>query len=221
LRTIVYVDALNLYYRALKERPNLKWLNLEILFDNLLPKNEVIGINYYYAPVKGKVDRDAPNRQNAYIRALKTCRRIRLIKGRFLSTKTWAGVAHDKRFVTLPPPDNPIFPIPEVARVWRHEEKGSDVNLGVELVRDAFLGAFEVAAVVTNDTDLVRAFEIVREDTGKDVGLVCPTDRAAPALQAAASFVRHLAVSDLRKAQFPDHLEGGRIRRPVSWNQPN
>ncbi|HEX3443950.1 MAG TPA: hypothetical protein VHS80_04480 [Chthoniobacterales bacterium] len=34
------------------------------------------------------------------------------------------------------------------------EEKGSDVNLGVHLVRDAFKASFDEAAVLTNDTDL-------------------------------------------------------------------
>jgi hypothetical protein len=34
---------------------------------------------------------------------------------------------------------------PQVAYVWKTEEKGSDVNLGVHLVRDAYTRAFDEA----------------------------------------------------------------------------
>ena len=47
-------------------------------------------------------------------------------------------------------------PTPVVAYVWKTEEKGSDVNLGAHLVRDAFLKKFDIAAVLTNDTDLAE-----------------------------------------------------------------
>ena len=40
MRTNVYVDGFNLYYGCLKGTP-YKWLNLEVLFDELLDKNDV------------------------------------------------------------------------------------------------------------------------------------------------------------------------------------
>jgi hypothetical protein len=40
------------------------------------------------------------------------------------------------------------------------------VNLGVHLVRDAFRRAFDVAAVLTNDTDLVEPMRIVTRELG-------------------------------------------------------
>jgi hypothetical protein len=71
-RTIVYVDALNLYYRALRYTKH-KWLNLETLAFLSLPSAcNIIGINYYYAPVSGRTDPGAPRRQGVYLRALKT-----------------------------------------------------------------------------------------------------------------------------------------------------
>jgi hypothetical protein len=65
---------------------------------------------------------------------------------------------------------------PEVAYVWKTEEKGSDVNLGVHLVRDAFRGAFELAAVLTNDTDLVEPVRIVTKELNLPVTLLAPSE---------------------------------------------
>lgn len=52
--------------------------------------------------------------------------------------------------MTLPPGS-----VPEVAYVWKTEEKGSDVNLGVHLVRDAFRQVFDIAAMLCQLPDPV------------------------------------------------------------------
>ncbi len=41
--------------------------------------------------------------------------------------------------------------------VWDTEEKGSDVNLAVELDRRAWLNLYDMAVVISNDSDLERA----------------------------------------------------------------
>ena len=70
LRTCVYVDGFNLYYRALRGT-SYKWLNLHLLCEQLLsPDNRIVQIRYFTAPVTGKQDPDAPIRQQQYLRAL-------------------------------------------------------------------------------------------------------------------------------------------------------
>ena len=86
-----------------------------------------------------------------------------------------------------PPQFLPSFPLPtgatpNVARIWKTEEKGSDVNLGVHLVRDAFQGKFEAAAILTNDTDLVEAVLIVTQEVGLPVTLLTPVNSPSPDL---------------------------------------
>ena len=67
LRTYVYVDGFNLYYRALKNT-RFKWLNLERLVKDLLdPENEISCIRYFTAPVSGKLDPAQPIRQQTYL----------------------------------------------------------------------------------------------------------------------------------------------------------
>ncbi len=63
MRTFVYVDGFNLYYRALKgTRP--KWLDLLRLSELVLPAGaQVERINYYTARVSGKRDPEMPRRQ--------------------------------------------------------------------------------------------------------------------------------------------------------------
>src|SRR5258708_1553425 len=155
-KTIVYIDGFNLYYRALRGTPH-KWIDLEALSRaSLSPTAEITRINYYTARVSGRTDIDAPKRQHAYLRAIETLPLVRIHYGNFLTTKKWAGLVE--------PSPNQFRPTPVVAYVWKTEEKGSDVNLGSHLVRDAFLGAFEEAAILTNDTDLCEPMRIVKDE---------------------------------------------------------
>lgn len=43
------------------------------------------------------------------------------------------------------------------------DEKGSDVSLGVHWVRDAHMGRFDDAVVITNDSDLTEPLPIVQD----------------------------------------------------------
>ncbi len=43
--------------------------------------------------------------------------------------------------------------------MWRAEEKGIDVLLAVDLVRDAYMDEFDTAVVASADTDLLPALE--------------------------------------------------------------
>ena len=90
--------------------------------------------------------------------------------------------------------------------MWKTEEKGSDVNLGVHLVRDACQGAFDLAAVLTNDTDLLEPIRIVRQELNPPVTLLTPVGRPAVSPTQAASEVRHIKPYPGRR-QFPDPIE--------------
>lgn len=72
LNTVVYIDGFNLYY-SLKNTP-YKWLNLEKLTQNVLNPSlhKILNIKYFTAVPKRV---DSAQRQNVYIRALKTFER--------------------------------------------------------------------------------------------------------------------------------------------------
>jgi hypothetical protein len=147
-RTIVYIDGFNLYYRALRGTPH-KWLDIAAMSAAALPRHcQVERINYYTAHISGRVDPDAPRRQHAYLRAIATLPKVVIHYGNFLVSQKWAGLVQPPDF--RPPVVLPAGSAPQVAYVWKTEEKGSDVNLGVHLVRDAFRREFDIAAVLTN-----------------------------------------------------------------------
>ena len=105
-----------------------------------------------------------------------------------------------------------------IAEVHTMEEKGSDVNLAVHLLNDAWENLFDVAVVVSNDTDLVTPIRMVTQERGKVVYVVCPGRwSVAPKLQNVASHVRHIRRSMLKAAQFPHRVPNTNIVKPASW----
>jgi uncharacterized LabA/DUF88 family protein len=103
--------------------------------------------------------------------------------------------------------------------VWRTEEKGSDVNLAVQLVHDAHLNRFDQAAVVSNDSDLLAALRIARRELGKRVGVINPHKHPSKELLKEADFVRQVREGVLGAAQLPDEIRDahGVVRKPASW----
>jgi uncharacterized LabA/DUF88 family protein len=206
-RTFVYVDGFNLYYRALAQKPH-KWLSLYALATRMLPGNHIVEIKYYTARVSGNRDPDEPNRQAAYLRALKTTPGLSIYYGKFLPKII-------KRPLVHPPTYGSRY-----VDVHTTEEKGSDVNLASHLIRDGFRGRYDVAVVVSKDTDLCEPMRIVNKELGLPVGLLCPDGDVPKGLRQVASFVRHIANSDLANSQFPDPvigLAGQKIHKPPHW----
>jgi hypothetical protein len=207
LKTFIYVDGFNLYYRALKRTP-YKWLNIKDLCVLALGKHyRVDKIKYYTARVSDKIDPDQPRRQQLYLRALRTLPEVQIYYGKFL--------VHPVRLPLQ-------TPLPDGTRsVWvmRTEEKGSDVNLASHLVHDAHEGAFEAAAVVSCDTDLVEPLRIVSREIGLPVCLSPPQIEGSKSLKAVATEVRRIGEARLKQAQFPDVVTSadGEIRKPGSW----
>jgi uncharacterized LabA/DUF88 family protein len=135
-------------------------MNIHALSMAVLPaSNQITAVKYYTARISGRLDPGAPARQHAYLKALESLPLVSIHYGNFRTDKKWSGLVQPPDF--RPACTLPTGAAPQVAYVWKTEEKGSDVNLGVHLVRDAFTHAFDEAAVLTNDTDLVEPIRIV------------------------------------------------------------
>lgn len=219
MKTIVYVDGFNLYHRALKDTQH-KWLDLQALCQAVLPKNtEIILINYYTARVSGKISPDAARDQNTYLKALGTLPHLRVHYGNFQVTEKHMYLCQPLDFqpaCTVHPQPTPRF-----ARVVKIEEKGSDVNLGAHLVRDVLTGAFEHAAVLTNDTDLYEPVRIVVQEARLPVTLLSPVNRPAGSLRGIATYIRHID-RYLARSQFANPLitaDGKEIHKPQGWQE--
>ena len=111
-------------------------MNIKALAEKLLnPANVVTGVKYYTARVSGRMDPSAPARQQIYLDALRTVPEISIHMGSFLLSEKFAGLVKPPEFrprASLAPP------WPDVVKVVKVEEKGSDVNLASHLLLDAF-----------------------------------------------------------------------------------
>jgi len=222
MRTIVYVDGFNLYFRLLKKRPHLRWLNIKTLADNILSdKNQVIAVKYYTARVSSRLKAESPAHQQIYLDALSTVPEVSVHMGMFLTSEKFAPLVYPPEFRPVRDFDEPW---PDVVRILKTEEKGSDVNLASHLLFDAFRDHYDVAAVISNDSDLVEPIRLVTQEVGKPVGLLSPVKSPNPELEAASSFVKRIRPSHLQAAQFPNPLtmpEGNELSKPVHWVNPD
>jgi len=122
------------------------------------------------------------------------------------------GHARKKRKTPKP------LPAAVIAEVHAMEEKGSDVNLAAHLLNDAWKDLFDVAAVFSNDTDLVAPIRMVSTERRKIVYIICPGRwEASQKLVAVANHVRHIRRPMLQTAQFPNPIPNTTIAKPASW----
>ena len=212
-KTIVYIDGFNLYYGALYGTRH-KWLNPLALSQRLLSAdNQITHIKYFTARVSARAnDPDQPTRQEAYFRALRTIPNLEIYFGHFLS--------HPRNMPLV----NPKPGQPQYAKVISTQEKGSDVNLASHLLYDAFKNKFDVAVLITNDSDLYTPIKMVKEELRKTVGILNPhasNPKSQPSRQliSIASFFKPIRETVLSLSQFPVTLTdvNGTIHKPVSW----
>ncbi len=218
MKTIVYIDGFNLYYRMLK-RSKYKWLNLHALCNEVLHEfSDIIAINFYTARISSRLDPSSPKDQNTYLNALKTLPSLNIYYGRFQVTNKWMFLSQPVKF--KPECNIHLNSNPKYAYVVKTEEKGSDVNLGVHLVRDALTNAFNHAVIITNDTDLVEPARIVVEEAKLPLTLITPGDKTAEDLKKIATHIRYIRNNHLKKSQFPDSVisaDGKLFRKPEKW----
>ncbi len=207
MRTNVYVDGFNLYYGAVRGTP-YRWLDLARLCRLLLPQHTVNRIRYFTALIQPRDDDpQQAQRQQAYIRALQTIPNLTVHYGLFLTRPVRMPLAS-------PPPNGP-----RTVDVLRTEEKGSDVNLATHLLVDGFDSDFELAVIISNDSDLVEPIKIIRARLGLPVGVLNPHPNQSRALRDAATFYRYIREGPLQGSQFPTTISDktGTITKPPTW----
>lgn len=188
----VYIDGLNLYHGALKGS-RFKWLDVRRLAEELLPKDDVRDIYYFTAKVvTARGDGSKRQKQDVYLRALTSIPGVELVYG-----------VHRRR-----------------GSSW--EEKKTDVNIATQMIFDAFLGRFERALLVSNDSDLFSPVKRIREDLNLDVIVANPVirQRAHQELRSAASRVVEIESKHLAISQLPRNVQSAKgewIRKPPDW----
>lgn len=216
LKTAVYVDGYNFYYGRIRGSA-YKWLDLVALFEQILhvqdPAFELKVVQYFTAPAlprfasHGMASEIA---QSAYIRALQARHGDRF-------TVTLGEHSYSRNGVAMPAYiDGQPFDRTQRVRVWRLEEKKTDVNLALAIYRDAAAERFDQVVVATNDRDVEPALQALREDFPKmAIGVITParpagSDEAVGPRRVSTSLARHadwtrqhIRDEELAAAQLP------------------
>jgi 6-hydroxy-3-succinoylpyridine 3-monooxygenase len=205
-RSIVYIDGFNFYYGAVKGTPH-KWLNLQKYFELLRQDDDLQKIWYFTAKVSG----DQLARQETYFDALATLPLIEMVFGLYklknLRCKIRACGYQGNKSYKVP------------------EEKGTDVNIALQMLDDAYQGACDRIILVSGDSDLVPAVKLVKKRHPEiQVTVYIPASDprrgAATELRSVADKHKTLPTALLSKAQFPQSLTGAsrkNICKPSNW----
>lgn len=185
-------------------------MNVHQLACTQLPRNQIDLVRFFTARVSARPhDPTQPQRQETYLRALASVPGVALHFGHFLT--------HE---VTMPDAQAWRGGVFQPVRVVKTEEKGSDVNLAAHLLIDAFDDLFDVAFIVSNDSDLKEPIRLVKQRFGKAIGILGPkTTRISGALRPLTDFIRTFGPNALAASQFPAqmHDANGAFHKPAGW----
>jgi uncharacterized LabA/DUF88 family protein len=196
-RVIAFVDGFNLYHAiANLADESLKWVNISELIKSCLPMHEEIVSIFYFTALLN--DPEKRLRHKMYIKALESCG-INVIYGRFsLSDKKAVGKGWVKVL----------------------EEKETDVNIAIHMIKLAFKDEFDTAVLISADSDQVPTIKLLCTELNKEVRLLLPPNSKADELKSVSSYFERITREKLIKSLFPDKLvfaNGLIVQKPKEW----
>lgn len=209
-RVIAYIDAFNFYF-GMTRGTRFKRCDLYMLCTKLLPDDDILKVKVFSGRAKVLSDPQQPMRQQVYFRALESNRKVEVITSPFHINK--------KR---LPHQTWNIFGRKLFFKVLSPQEKGSDVKLATHLLMDGIHDKYDVALVITNDSDLEEPVRAVRKELGKRIMVAAPTrGHMADKLKKASGGRNHktIPMTLVMEYQLPDQItsKGKQISKPVAW----
>ena len=215
-RVYVYIDGFNLYYGAIKNKPQYKWLDLVAFSERLMGGDNVLKVKYFTAKVLGFQNR---KRQETYWDALRHLypNKIEIIEGFFRTESKHRPIAYyqcDKK------PNRSSGNL-----IWIYDtiEKCTDVNLAVNLLKDAWIDGnqFDISLIVSNDSDLLEALKYIKIELKREVILANPflwqKWGIADELRKLNLPKRKIKESQLLNCPLPDSISGTSITKPLEW----
>jgi uncharacterized LabA/DUF88 family protein len=204
-RAAFYFDGFNLYHALDDLRKNhLKWLSLDALAKRLVPSRDedVSTVVYFSAFLTHKPDKLV--RHRAYVHALESTG-VECVMGRF-------------KYSTVK--------CRECGAEWRsYEEKETDVNIGIRIMRDAFRDVFDVCYLVSADTDLTPAMRMLKREFPNKEFVSVATPRRPHSSEFLRLADRTIKITDhvLTLCLLPPQLttsDGRTIERPAEYQPP-
>lgn len=213
MKTIVYIDGGNLYHGKLRYRVGVKWLDL-VAFCRALVKDdhEITAIKYFTSHIKTHpYDPQPIERQNIYLQALSSSPLVSVIEGYYQNKKKWLPAAREVCASCNQSKDGYL-------RIFRMEEKRTDVNLATELLFDAFKNNADSFVLISGDSDFIGPLDLVRREFNKQVVIFNPRDGQSD-LMYHANYYSRIPDDLAAKCQLPNevNVKGRVFRKPASW----
>jgi uncharacterized LabA/DUF88 family protein len=185
----VYIDGFNFYHALLRFNDNkVKWLDLRALVARItFPKSEKVTSIYYFSAFAEWLP-DQVARHKTYVAALEA-HGIITVMGHFKEKDGWCN---------------------SCGHTWvRHEEKETDVSIGITMLRDAYKNKYERALLVTRDSDLMPAVRMVRAEFPKKeiVAVAPPMMGHSNDLISVCNSKRKISPKQVRACLFPDQVK--------------
>jgi len=201
---ITYIDGFNLYF-GLREKgwKRFYWINLVTLAKSLLkPGQKLKKVKYFTSRIT--LPPDKAQRQNEFIEALETLNDLSIYYGKYQANNITC-----KRCGCI---------------MMKSNEKMTDVNIAVEMLTDAFMDSFDVAILISADSDLVAPIKSIKHlFPGKQVIIAFPPSRFSFELKNIANATFPIGRKKFKENIFPDQItkpDGHILCRPKQWDHP-
>lgn len=199
-RVVVYADGFNVYFGLLEAGfNNCKWLNISKLVNNLLRSNqELIEIKYFTSRVSNNPDKQ--KRQTTYIEALESVG-IKIFYGNYQSDTTECRLC---------------------GNIWpTYHEKMTDVNIATQMLIDAYQDKYDMAMLISGDSDLVPPIKAIHELFNKKrIFVAFPPKRHNSSVALVAKGSMMIGRKKLIDSQFNEEVtkkDGYVLKRPKEW----
>jgi len=211
-RIIAYVDGFNLY-NGLKEANFQKflWLDIKKLIKfYIAPKDVLVRIKYFTSLEIGN-DWERKERQKTYLEALGTLSDFEIIYGLFYKTPFTCKFYDPSNYVCHGC----------TGIMQKRTEKMTDVKIAIEMIDDLINDRFDIAILVSGDTDFIPVIEYIHKiKPDKIVTVFFPPKRNNGAVTAVAKGHTDIGRKRLKDSQFPIDMQnkiGDPLHKPVTW----
>ncbi len=200
-RVIAYIDGFNLYYGLRAARwKRYYWLNLQTLIRNFLKADQTLVCTKYFTS-RVSYPADKERRQSTFLDALGTLGEFQIYYGHYQTNPQICRKCGNK--VMMP------------------SEKMTDVNIAVEILTDAYQDMFDVAILVSADSDLTAPVLAIKKlFVEKRILIAFPPHRHSAQLERLAHASLQIGRATLAKSVFPDRVpkaDGFILHKPPEW----
>ena len=200
MRVTAFIDGFNIYHSLVgyPETKKYRWLDLKKLCQLFVKQSENL-IDVYYFTALAKWNEGKIAKHKEYIKALETTG-VQVVYGQFKYVTKRCRKCY-KEYKTF-------------------EEKETDVNIALYLLKMAFQDKFDKFFLLTGDTDLTPSVKMVREYfPNKKSHIILPIHSLSSSLKYVADENSKVKIRHLENSLFPDtiSLESGTIFKPKGW----